>query len=182
MTNTHTTAKALANKYRSPQDFDDLYQEGILASLELSAKGITDEKKVRLAMRRAMNDYQNYKNKVVVIPSSGASRQAMASMGTCDTATALQQALSQSYGVPLSDYNPIALQDTAKEYEEADFLQKVLLVLEESLDADDYDMVVSFYVHGEPQESIAERHGTFQQAVSRTLQVSIERAKVLLGE
>lgn len=180
MSNTHKDAKNLAHKYRSSQDFNDLYQEGMLAALELEHKGITDPKKVKGAMRRAMNDYKNYKDRSVVIPSSGASRQAMASMGTCSTATALQQALSSPYGVSLEDCNLHSHQDTAKDYEEVEYLQKVLLVLEETLDSDTYDMVVSFYVNGEPQESIATRHGVHQQRVSKLLQTSVEKAKVLL--
>jgi len=182
MSNTHKDAKALARKYRSAQDYQDLYQEGILASLELEQKGVTDPKKIKGGMRRAMNDYKNYKDRLVVIPSSGASRKAMAAMGTCTTATALQQALSSPYGVSLEDCSLKAPQDTAKDYEEADFLQKVLLVLEDSLDSETYDMVVSFYVKGEAQESIALRYGVHQQKVSKVLQTSVEKARVLLGE
>jgi len=182
MSNTHKDAKNLARKYRSAQDYPDLYQEGILASLELEHKGVTDPKKIKGAMRRAMNDYKNYKDRIVVIPSSGSSRQAKANMVTCNTATALQQALSSPYGVSLEDCSLYAPQNTAKDYEEVDFLQKALLVLEESLDSETYDMVVSFYVKGEAQESIALRYGVHQQKVSKVLQTSVEKARVLLGE
>ena len=85
------------------------------------------------------------------------------------------------YGVSLDDCNLHSHQDTAKDYEEVEYLQKALLVLEETLDSDTYDMVVSFYVNGEPQESIATRHGVHQQRVSKLLQTSVEKAKVLLG-
>ena len=177
-------AEILASRYMSGQDYDDLIQEGVLVGLELLDKGVEDEKKLVGAMRRRMNDYKNYENRSVPIPSTGGTRKAMAAISRgADSNTVewpLLQALTQSYGVSLDDCHLEATQDHATNYEDSDYLQHIMFLLEETLDSRTYDMVMSVYIHGMTQEDVAKDLGITQPRVSKVLEAGLLQIKEVL--
>ena len=187
-------AELLASRYMSGQDYDDLLQEGILVGLELLDKGVEDEKKLVGAMRRRMNDYKNYENRSVPVPSTGGTRKAMAAISRSGAATTakgdlshtvewpLLQALTQSYGVSLEDCHLEATQDQATSYEEQDYLQHIMFILEETLDTRTYDVVMSVYIHGLTQEEVADQLGVTQQRVAQILEFGLLKVKQVLEE
>ena len=179
-------AELLASRYMSGQDYDDLIQEGVLVGLELLDKGVEDEKKLVGAMRRRMNDYKNYENRSVPIPSTGGTRKAMAAISRgADSNTVewpLLQALTQSYGVSLDDCHLEATQDHATSYEDSDYLQHIMFLLEETLDSRTYDMVMSVYIHGMTQEDVAKDLGITQPRVSKILEAGLLQIKEVLED
>ena len=180
----HKKAEILASRYMSGQDYHDLVQEGVLVGLELLDKGVEDDKKLVGAMRRRMNDYKNYENRSVPIPSTGGTRKAMAAISRgADSHTVewpLLQALTQSYGVSLEDCHLEATQDHAARYEGSDHLQHIMFLLEETLDSRTYDMVMSVYIHGMTQEEVANDLGITQPRVSKILEAGLLQIKEVL--
>jgi len=179
-------AEILASRYMSGQDYHDLVQEGVLVGLELLDKGVEDEKKLVGAMRRRMNDYKNYENRSVPIPSTGGTRKAMAAISRgADSHTVewpLLQALTQSYGVSLEDCHLEATQDHVTRYEDSDHLQHIMFLLEETLDTRTYDMVMSVYFNGATQEDVAKAYGITQPRVNKVLEAGLLQIKQLLEE
>lgn len=174
-------AEVLASRYSSSQDYHDLVQEGVLAGLELIEKGVDEEKKLLGAMRRKMNDYKNYSNKTVPVPSSGTTRKAMATLQRGDTSHTVEwpllQALTQSYGVSLEDCNLVVQDDHVKSYEDTDYLQHIMFLLEETLDTRTYDVVMSVYLHGMTQEEVAKDLGVTQSRVNQILEQGLLKIK-----
>ena len=179
-------AEVLASRYMSGQDYDDLLQEGILVGLELLDKGVEDEKKLVGAMRRRMNDYKNFDNRTIAVPSTGGTRKAKAAIHRGDhnhtVEWPLLQALTQSYGVSLEDCHLEATQDHTTNYEEQDYLQHIMFILEETLDTRTYDVVMSVYIHGLTQEEVADQLGITQQRVAQILEFGLLKVKQVLEE
>ena len=177
-------AEVLASRYMSGQDYDDLVQEGVLVGLELLDKGIEDDKKLVGAMRRRMNDFKNYENRSVPVPSTGGTRKAMASISRGDHSHTVEwpllQALTQSYGVSLEDCHLEATQDHTTDYEEDDYLQHIMFLLEETLDTRTYDMVTDVYIRGMTQEDVAKELGITQTRVSQILEFGLQKVKRVL--
>lgn len=174
-------AEALASRYKSGQDYQDLIQEGILVGLELLHSGVDDDGKLIGAMRRRMNDYHNYDNRTVAIPSSGASRAAMATIGRSTPSelqeTPLMQALMNSYAVSLEDCSLTTEDSHTQNFEDEEYLQHVLFVMEECLDSKTYDVVAAVYLHGETQETVAQELGVTQQYVNQVLKFGLQKIK-----
>jgi len=179
-------AEVLASRYMSGQDYDDLVQEGVLVGLELLDKGIEDDKKLVGAMRRRMNDFKNYENRSVPVPSTGGTRKAMASISRGDHSHTVEwpllQALTQSYGVSLEDCHLEATQDHTTDYEEDDYLQHIMFLLEETLDTRTYDMVTDVYIRGMTQEDVAKELGITQTRVSQILEFGLQKLRQELGD
>jgi len=177
-------AEVLASRYMSGQDYDDLVQEGVLVGLELLDKGIEDDKKLVGAMRRRMNDFKNYENRSVPVPSTGGTRKAMASISRGDHSHTVEwpllQALTQSYGVSLEDCHLEATQDHTTDYENEDYLQHIMFLLEETLDTRTYDMVTDVYIRGMTQEDVAKELGITQTRVSQILEFGLQKVKRVL--
>jgi len=177
-------AEVLASRYMSGQDYDDLVQEGVLVGLELLDKGIEDDKKLVGAMRRRMNDFKNYENRSVPVPSTGGTRKAMAAISRSDHSHTVEwpllQALTQSYGVSLEDCHLEATQDHTTDYEEDDYLQHIMFLLEETLDTRTYDMVTDVYIRGMTQEDVAKELGITQTRVSQILEFGLQKIKKVL--
>jgi RNA polymerase sigma factor (sigma-70 family) len=174
-------AEALAARYKSAQDYHDLIQEGVLVGLELLEQGVDDDKKIIGAMRRRMNDYINYSNRTVAIPSSGASRAAMATIqrgnpSNCEDSP-LMQALMNSYAVSLEDCNLTTEDSHTQDYETQEFIQHVLLTMEECLDDKTYDVLSAVYLHGVTQEMVAQELGVTQQYVNQVLKFGLQKIK-----
>lgn len=182
----HKKAEMLASRYMSSQDYHDLVQEGVLAGLELLDKGVDDDKKIVGAMRRKMNDYTNYTNKTVPVPSSGTTRKALAAIHRGDTSKKvdwpLLQALTQSYGVSLDDCNLVLQEDHVKDYESTEYQQHIMFLLEETLDTRTYDMVMSVYFNGATQEDVAKAYGITQPRVNKVLEAGLLQIKQSLEE
>lgn len=182
-------AEALASRYKSGQDYQDLIQEGILVGLELLDSGVDDDGKLVGAMRRRMNDYHNYDNRTVAIPSSGASRAAMATIGRSGAVTIakgspselqetpLMQALMNSYAVSLEDCSLTTEDSHTQNFEDEEYLQHVLFVMEECLDSKTYDVIAAVYLHGETQETVAQELGVTQQYVNQVLKFGLQKIK-----
>jgi len=179
-------AEVLASRYMSGQDYDDLVQEGVLVGLELLDKGIEDDKKLVGAMRRRMNDFKNYENRSVPVPSTGGTRKAMAAISRSDHSHTVEwpllQALTQSYGVSLEDCHLEATQDHTTDYEEDDYLQHIMFLLEETLDTRTYDMVTDVYIRGMTQEDVAKELGITQTRVSQILEFGLQKLRQELGD
>ena len=96
-------AKYLASKYKNGQMYQDLKQEALVVGYALLEDGVTCEKKITGAMRTRLNDFYNFGQLPVYVPSSGHTRKARIALQRGDTSQHVEwpllQALMASEGV-----------------------------------------------------------------------------------
>jgi len=178
-------AQMLASKYKNQQLYQDLVSEATLVGLELMEQGVDDEKKIVGAMRRRLYDFMNFGQLPVYVPASGYSREGLLNMGgdesTPDIMWPLLQALMAAGGVhSLDDTNLPAISDHVKDYEDYEYLQHLMFIMEECLDSREFDMVVAVYLNGADQQEVADEYGITQQRVSKVMDLAFKKVRKAL--
>lgn len=162
----------LASKYKTPQHYDDLVQEGAIACYEVLAED--DEPHPaqlwRMANRR-MHDYLNFTNAPMSIPKSDTARKVARGSGeiTGDYSEAgirhLEQALKGEV-VEIDEYMA-HVPDHADDYENREFEAYVMSVAVTTLDLRELKLLKDRYYEGKSQEELAVELGVKQQTISR---------------
>jgi len=129
--------KALARKYKKPQDYEDLVSEGLVACYECRQEGKSYKKDYIGAARRAMNDYMNISKKAMSIPNTWASRTVSHALATGEdldklkgvkegTLRSLMDAMSND-STPIEELE-VVVPDHAIKYEKDDYEAYVMAV------------------------------------------------------
>ena len=181
-----TKAHTLARRYRNAQMYMDLKQEAILVGYEMLDQGITDEDKIGSAMRTKLHDFYNFGQMPVYVPPSGYSRKARADLlGGVGSQTLewplLCALLSSAGGEALEEGQIHGNKDHVAEYEQSDYLQHLMFLMEESLDNREYYVVTSIYLREEDQQIVADDLGITQQRVGQILETALEKIRVKLN-
>jgi RNA polymerase sigma factor (sigma-70 family) len=179
-------AHHLAKRYNNVQMYEDLKQEALLVGYEMLAVGITDENKIGSAMRTRAHDFYNFGLMPVYVPPSGYSRRARLSLVGGDHSQVpewplLCALLASRGGDSLEEGQIHSNTNHVLEYEYKDFLQNVMLVMDNSLDNREYFVVTSIYLQEVDQQTVAYDLGISQQRVAQVLEKALEKIRVKLG-
>lgn len=172
----------LAGRYKSPQHYDDLVSEGILACYEALAE---DEDAHpahlwRMASRR-MYDYLNIDTAPLSVPKSDTARKVARGSGEhtghySDSGIRnLEEALRGDV-VGLDDFMAF-VPDHAEEYERKDFIGYVITVAIETLSYEEMFLVKRRYFDGMTQEELAIEDDTTKMTISRREAAALEKLR-----
>lgn len=179
-------AEYLASRYKNKQMYQDLKQEALVVGYSLLEDGVTCEKKITGAMRTRLNDFYNFEQLPVYVPSSGHSRAARIALQRGDTSQHVEwpllQALMASEGVDqLEEGITNSYTNHVADYEYNDYLQHLLFLMEENLTTREYEVVTSVYLQEWTQQEVATQLGITQQRVGEMLESSLSKIRTKLG-
>jgi RNA polymerase sigma factor (sigma-70 family) len=176
--------KVLANKYNSPNHYDDLISEGLVACYECRESGKARKADYVGSARRAMNDYINIKTKAVSIPSTWASRTVgnqisrgggLEGLEGVKGGTLFQLFTAMSNGVTEVDKAQVSTKDHAESYETADYQEYVVSVAKKTLTQEEMKIVILRYWKNMTQDEVGLAMNKSQKWVSR-------QEKLVLGK
>jgi hypothetical protein len=181
-----TKSKQLAKRYRNAQMYEDLQQEAILVGYEMLNQGITCKAKIAGYMRTKLHDFYNFGQMPVYLPASGYSRKARADLLSGVGSQTLEwpllcALLSSKGGDTLEESQVYGSNDHVAEYEQSDYLQHLMFLMEEYLDNREYYVVTSVYLREEDQQVVADDLGITQQRVGQILETALEKIRVKLN-
>ena len=179
-------AEYLASKYKNGQMYQDLKQEALVVGYSLLEGGVTCEKKITGAMRTRLNDFYNFEQLPVYVPSSGHTRKARIALQRGDTSQHVEwpllQALMASEGVDqLEEGVTNGHTNHVADYEYKEYLQHLLFLMEENLTTREYEVVTSVYLQEWTQQEVADQIGVTQQRVEQLLEAGLSKIKLKLG-
>jgi len=180
-----TMCEKLANKYKRPNHFEDLVQEGVLACYEVLAQDPEPNPAQlwRMANRR-MHDYINFDTAPMSIPKSDTARKVARGTGqvTGDYSEAgirqLEQALNGEV-VELDDFMAYA-PDHADEYEKRDYEAHMMSVAVTTLDLKELQLLKERYYEGKSQKTLADELGVDQRTISRREESMLDKLRQCL--
>ena len=190
LTNLHefinNKAEYLASRYKNGQMYQDLKQEALVVGYSLLEDGVTCEKKITGAMRTRLNDFYNFEQLPVYVPSSGHTRKARIALQRGDTSQHVEwpllQALMASEGVDqLEEGITNGHTNHVADYEFNDHLQHLLFLMEENLTTREYEVVTSVYLQEWTQQDVATQLGITQQRVGELLESGLTKVKEVLN-
>jgi RNA polymerase sigma factor (sigma-70 family) len=155
--------KVLANKYNSPNHYDDLISEGLVACYECRESGKTRKADYVGSARRAMNDYINIKTKAVSIPSTWASRTVgnqisrgcgLEGLEGVKEGTLFQLFTAMSNDVTEVDNAQVSTKDHAESYEKSDYQCYVVSVDKKTLTETEWQILELRYWHDMTQDEV----------------------------
>jgi RNA polymerase sigma factor (sigma-70 family) len=167
-----TMCEKLANKYKRPNHFEDLVQEGVLACYEVLAQDPEphDAQLWREANRR-MRDYLNLDLHPLSVPNSDAAR-AISRGKTPSNTNHSEENLDWLEYILSGDvveidefmaYSP----DHADEYEKRDYEAHVMSVAVTTLNLKELQILKERYYEGKSQETLADEFGVSKMSISR---------------
>ena len=155
--------KVLANKYNSPNHYDDLISEGLVACYECLRSGKARKADYVGSARRAMNDYINIKTKAVSIPSTWASRTVgnqisrgcgLEGLEGVKEGTLFQLFTAMSNDVTEVDKAQVSTKDHAESYEKSDYQGYVVSVAKKTLTETEWQILELRYWHDMTQDEV----------------------------
>jgi len=162
----------LASKYKAPQHYDDLVQEGVLACYEVLAQDDDPHPAQlwRMANRR-MYDYLNFDTNPMSIPASDTARKVSRGTGeiTGNYSEAGIQHLERTLSyevVEMDDFMAFA-PDHAEEYEDKDYAAYVMSVAVTTLTEVEMAILKARFFEDKSQEELADEYEVSQQTISR---------------
>jgi RNA polymerase sigma factor (sigma-70 family) len=181
--------KVLANKYNSPNHYDDLISEGLVACYECRESGKTRKADYVGSARRAMNDYINIKTKAVSIPSTWASRTVgsqisrgggLEGLEGVKGGTLFQLFTAMSNDVTEVDKAQVSTKDHAESYEAVNYQEYVVSVAKRTLTEEEWEILDLRYYQDKTQHEVASLIGKGQMWVSRHERSALSKLKVEL--
>ncbi len=162
----------LASRYKTPQHYEDLVQEGVLACYEVLAEDPDPHpaKLWRMANRR-MHDYVNFDTAPLSVPKSDTARKVSRGTGemTGNYSEAglrhLEQALKGEV-VEIDDYMAY-YPDHADDYEDREFEAYVMSIAVTTLDLRELKILKERYFNGKSQEELGEELEVSKMTISR---------------
>jgi len=177
-----TMCEKLANKYKRPQHFQDLVQEGVLVCYEILAQDSEphDAQLWREANRR-MRDYLNLDLHPLSVPNSDAARaisrgkQPSSTNHSEENLDWLEYILSGDV-VEIDEfmaYSP----DHADDYEKRDYEAHVMSVAVTTLDLRELQLLKERYYEGKSQQTLADELGVDKSTISRREEAMLEKLR-----
>jgi len=167
-----TMCEKLANKYKRPQHFQDLVQEGALVCYEILAEDPEPhEARLWREANRRMRDYLNLDLHPLSVPNSDAVR-AISRGKTPSNTNHSEENLDWLEYVLSGDvveidefmaYSP----DHADEYEKRDYEAHMMSVAVTTLDLKELQILKERYYEGKNQETLADEFGVSKMSISR---------------
>jgi len=174
--------KSHASRYRvSPDQREDLVQEGYLAYLECVDKGCTDPERLETSIRQAMYDYVNFKSMPVEVPSRKdyyGLKKKWDNLDNLDTLTATEKAL---YFALMADY--VTLDDLDKEMlceDSHEDLVTLGLAVTKALDEQEASVFRKIALHGYEMHEVGDALGFSRQRVNQIYQGALEKLREIL--
>ncbi len=171
-----------ASRYRvSPDQREDLVQEGYLAYLECVDKGCTDHERFETSIRQAMYDYTNFRQRPIEIPSDNNHRglkKKWATLDSLDTLTPTERAL---YFALMGDY--VTLEDLDKEMlceGSHEDLVTLGLAVTKALDEQESSVFRKIALHGYEMHEVGDALGFSKQRVNQIYQGALEKLREIL--
>lgn len=172
----------LAGRYKAPQHYDDMVQEGVLACYEALAENENAHPAHlwRMANRR-MYDYLNIDTAPLSVPKSDTARKVARGSGEhtghySDSGIRnLEEALRGDV-VGLDDFMAF-VPDHAEEYERKDYVKHIMSVAIETLSYDELFLLKRRYWDGMTQEDLAIEDDTSKMTISRREAAALEKLR-----
>lgn len=181
MVDYHKLCKSIASRYRvTPDQREDLVQEGYLAYLECVAIGCTHRDVIETNIRKSMYNYVNFKQRTIQVPPSGQTYsflKGLLSLKTTDGLSPTEKALYFALtGEPVSlDTLDKEVQDTSQEDYTA-----LGLAITKALDEQEASVFRKVALHGYNQEELAVAMGVSQQRISQLYQSALDKLREVL--
>jgi len=138
-------ATHLAARYGDPEKYDDLYQEAWLHILECQEKNLSD-KATYWYVKERVNNYANYRDRVVTLPERSGSRKLLEEMEIEND---------------IQDYMAVT-SDHTEAYELKDEIKHLKKVMEK-LDKEEREVLYDIYWGGMTTRELAEKRGYSHQ-------------------
>jgi RNA polymerase sigma factor (sigma-70 family) len=178
----HKLCKTLASRYKvTPDQREDLVQEGYLAYLECVDKGCTHEEIIETNIRKAMYNHVNFKQRVVQVPPSGQTYGFLKSLMSLETTEGLSPTEKALYFALTGE--AVGLDALDKEMQGASHEGYLALgmAVSKALDEQEASVFRKIALHGYTQKEVAISMGTSQQWVNQLYQSALDKLKEVLG-
>lgn len=183
MVDYHKLCKSIASRYRvTPDQREDLIQEGYLAYLECVDKGCSHPDVIETSIRHAMYNYTNFKQRPIEIPSRKeyyGLKKRWESLETLDGLSPTEKAL---YFALTGEYVSVdALDKEGLDESHEDFLALGMAVTK-ALDEQEASVFRKIALHGYTQEEVSVALDISRQKVDRIYQRAVEKIRDLIEE
>lgn len=177
----HKLCKSIASRYRvTPDQREDLIQEGYLAYLECVEKGCSHPDVIETSIRHAMYNYTNFKQRPIEIPSRKeyyGLKKRWESLETLDGLSPTEKAL---YFALTGEYVSVdALDKEGLDESHEDFLALGMAVTK-ALDEQEASVFRKIALHGYEFHEVGESIGVSKQRVSQIYQGALEKLREIL--
>lgn len=181
MVDYHKLCKSIASRYRvTPDQREDLIQEGYLAYLECVDKGCSHPVVIETSIRQAMYDYTNFKQRPIEIPSDNNHRglkKRWANLESLDSLSSTEKAL---YFALTGEYVSVDTLDKEMTEDSHEDLISLGMAVTKALDEQEASVFRKIALHGYTQEEVSIALAMSRQRVDRIYQSSVAKLKVLL--
>jgi len=166
-----TLCENLARRYKRPDQYDDLVQEGLLVCYEI----LQDDPEPHPAhlwrsVNRRLHDYLNIESSPVSVPKSKAARavaRRSKNFTSSYSAKGVQNLREAIHGdtVELGEVEG-SVPDCSENYEERVLIEKIFSVADKILSEEEMLLLKGRYMQGKSQEALAVELGTTQKTIS----------------
>ena len=181
MVDYHKLCKSIASRYRvTPDQREDLIQEGYLAYLECVEKGCSHPDVIETSIRQAMYDYTNFKQRPIEIPSRKeyyGLKKRWESLESPDGLSPTEKAL---YFALTGEYVSVDTLDKEMTEDSHEDLISLGMAVTKALDEQEASVFRKIALHGYTQEEVSIALTMSRQRVDRIYQSSVAKLKVLL--
>ena len=177
----HKLCKTLASRYKvTPDQRDDLVQEGYLAYLECVAKGCDHPDVIETSIRQAMYSYTNFKQRPIEVPSRKeyyGLKKRWEELETLDGLSATEKAL---YFALTGEYVSTDTLDKEMLQESHEDFLALGMAVTKALDEQEASVFRKIALHGYTQEEVSKALKLSQQRVSQVYQSAVDKLRELI--
>lgn len=174
--------KTLASRYKvTPDQREDLVQEGYLAYLECVDKGCTHEEIIETNIRKAMYNHVNFKQRVIQVPPSGQTYGFLKSLMSLETTEGLSPTEKALYFALTGEAVGLDALDKEMQGVSHEGYLALGIAVSKALDEQEASVFRKIALHGYTQEEVAVSLGVSRQKVDRIYQTATEKLKELLA-
>lgn len=172
----HKLCKTIASRYRvTPDQREDLIQEGYLAYLECLEKGCSHPDVLETSIRHAMYDYTNFKQRPIEIPSNNNHRglkKRWANLESLDGLGATEKAL---YFALMGDYVSLDTLDKDMLEESHEELVTLGMAITQVLTEQEASIFRKIALHGYELQEVGKALGMSKQRVDQIYQKAVAK-------
>ena len=173
--------KTLASRYKvTPDQREDLVQEGYLAYLECVAKGCDHPDVIETSIRHAMYDYTNFRQRPIEIPSDNNNRGLRKRWDDLENLDGLSTTEKALYLALTGEYVSIDTLDKELTSESHDELVTLGMAITQALEEQEASVFRKIALHGYTQEEVSKALKLSQQRVSQVYQSAVDKLQELI--